>query len=410
MSASSVVRATFPGSNGGELAARLELPGGPVRAFALFAHCFTCTKDVLAARRIASGLAAAGVAVLRFDFTGLGSSQGDFANTHFSSNVEDLVRAADYLRSHYEAPVILIGHSLGGAAVLVAAERIPEAKAVVTIGAPADVAHVLRQLGGSLDRIRSEGEAEVKLAGRPFRIRRSFVEDAETQRLEDKIRRLGRALLVLHAPRDEVVGIDNASRIFLAARHPKSFVSLDDADHLLSRPQDASYAAGVIAAWVARYIPEPPAELAEAEHVVVRETGEGKFQNLVIVGRHRLIADEPAAVGGLDTGPNPYDYLSIALGACTAMTLRIYAEHKEIALGRISVEVRHGKVAADHCADCGEVAEGRNGKIDRFERIVRIEGEIDAGLAAKIAEIAGKCPVHRTLESSSAVVTRVAAE
>src|SRR6266436_770590 len=356
MSASSVVRATFPGSSGDELAARLELPDGSVRAFALFAHCFSCTKDILASRRIASGLATAGVAVLRFDFTGLGSSEGDFANTDFSSNVEDLIRAADYLRRNYEAPIILIGHSLGGAAVLVAAERIPESKAVVTISAPADVAHVLRQLGGSLDRIRSEGEAEVKLAGRPFRIRRSFVEDAEMQRLEEKIRTLGRALLVLHAPRDEVVGIGNASRIFLAARHPKSFISLDDADHLLSRPKDASYAAG-----------------------------------------------------GIATGPNPYDYLSIALGACTAMTLRVYAEHKKLALGRVSVEVRHGKVATDHCVDCSEIAEGRGGKLDRFERIIRIEGQIDAGLAAKIVEIADKCPVHRTLESSPVVVTRVAA-
>ena len=410
MSAPSVIRATFPGSSGDDLAARLELPEGPVRAFALFAHCFSCTKDILASRRIASGLATAGVAVLRFDFTGLGSSEGDFANTDFSSNVEDLIRAADYLRRNYEAPIILIGHSLGGAAVLVAAERIPESKAVVTISAPADVAHVLRQLGGSLDRIRSEGEAEVKLAGRPFRIRRSFVEDAEMQRLEEKIRTLGRALLVLHAPRDEVVGIGNASRIFLAARHPKSFISLDDADHLLSRPKDASYAAGVIATWAARYIPEARAETAEAEHVVVRETGEGKFQNLVIAGRHRLIADEPAAAGGLDTGPNPYDYLSIALGACTAMTLRVYAEHKKLALGRVSVEVRHGKVATDHCVDCSEIAEGRGGKLDRFERIIRIEGQIDAGLAAKIVEIADKCPVHRTLESSPAIVTRVAAK
>ncbi len=410
MSAPSVVRATFPGSSGHELAARLELPDSPVRAFALFAHCFSCTKDVLAARRIASGLAAAGVAVLRFDFTGLGSSEGDFANTDFSSNIEDLIRAADYLRSDYEAPAILIGHSLGGAAVLAAAERIPEAKAVVTIGAPADVAHVLRQLGGSLDRIRAEGEAEVTLAGRPFRFRRSFVEDAEMHRLEGKIRTLGKALLVMHAPRDEVVGIENASRIFLAARHPKSFVSLDDADHLLSRPKDASYAAGVIVAWAARYIPEARAEIAETEHVVVRETGEGKFQNLVVVGRHRLIADEPAAAGGLDTGPSPYDYLSIALGACTAMTLRVYAEHKKLPLGRVAVEVRHGKVAADHCADCGKIAEGQGGKIDRFERIIRIEGEVDAGLAAKIAEIAEKCPVHRTLESSPTVVTRVAAE
>jgi uncharacterized OsmC-like protein/alpha-beta hydrolase superfamily lysophospholipase len=407
MSAPSVIRATFSGSSGDGLAARLDLPDSPVRAFALFAHCFSCTKDIIAARRIASGLASAGVAALRFDFTGLGSSEGDFANTDFSSNVEDVIRAADYLRSNYEAPVILIGHSLGGAAVLAAAERIPEAKAVVTINAPADVAHVLRQLGASLDRIRSEGEGEVKLGGRPFRIRRSFVDDAEMQRLEEKIRTLGRALLILHAPRDEVVGIENASHIFLAARHPKSFISLDDADHLLSRPKDASYAAGIIAAWAARYIPEARLAVAEAEHVLVRETGEGKFQTLVISGRHRLIADEPAAAGGLDTGPNPYDYLSIALGACTAMTLRVYAEHKKLALGRVAVEVRHAKVDVDHCADCSEVAEGRSGKIDRFERLIRIEGEIDAGLAAKIVEIAEKCPVHRTLESSAAVVTRV---
>ena len=408
MSTPSVIRATFPGSSGDELAARLELPGGPVRAFALFAHCFTCTKDVVAARRIASGLAVAGVAVLSFDFTGLGSSQGDFANTGFSSNVEDLVRAAEYLRKSYEAPAILIGHSFGGTAVLAAAERIPEAKAVVTIGAPADVAHVLGQLSGSLDRIRSEGQAEVKLAGRSFRLRRSFVEDAEMQGLEEKVRTLGKALLVLHAPRDEVVGIDNASRIFLAARHPKSFISLDDADHLLSRPQDAAYAAGVIAAWAARYISGAPADVEEAEHVLVRETGEGKFQNLAVAGRHRLIADEPVAAGGLNTGPSPYDYLSVALGTCTAMTLRIYAEHKKLALGRVSVEVRHGKVATDHCADCGKVAQGHSGRIDRFERIIRVEGEIDDGLAAKMVEIAGKCPVHRTLESSSAVVTRVA--
>jgi uncharacterized OsmC-like protein/alpha-beta hydrolase superfamily lysophospholipase len=407
MSTPSVIRATFSGSSGDKLAARLELPDGPVRAFALFAHCFSCTKDILAARRIASGLASAGVAALRFDFTGLGSSAGDFANTNFSSNVEDVIRAADYLRSNYEAPVILIGHSLGGAAVLAAAGRIPEAKAIVTINAPADVAHVLGQLGASLDRIRSEGEDEVKMGGRSFRIRRSFIEDAEMQRLEEKIRTLGRALLILHAPRDEVVGIENASHIFLAARHPKSFISLDDADHLLSRPKDASFAAGIIAAWASRYIPAARVEIAEAEHVLVRETGEGKFQNLVVAGRHRLIADEPAAAGGLDTGPNPYDYLSIALGACTAITLRVYAEYKKLVLGRVAVEVRHGKVDADHCADCGEVAKGRSGKIDRFERIIRIEGQIDAGLAAKIMEIAEKCPVHRTLESGAAVVTRV---
>jgi uncharacterized OsmC-like protein/fermentation-respiration switch protein FrsA (DUF1100 family) len=408
MTASSILRATFTGSGGHELAARLDLPAGPVRAFALFAHCFTCTKDVLAAKRIASGLAAAGVGVLRFDFTGLGSSEGEFANTNFSSNVEDLVRAAGYLRQAYAAPAILIGHSLGGAAVLAAAADIPEAKAVVTIGAPADVAHVLDHFGGSLDEIRSKGEAQVSLAGRPFSIRRSFVEDAEGQRLEARIRSLGKALLVMHAPRDAVVGIENASAIFLAAKHPKSFVSLDDADHLLSSAEAASYAAQVIVAWASKYIPAAVAGDDHTDHVLVRETGQGKFQNVVVSGRHRLLADEPAEAGGLGSGPNPYDYLSIALGACTAMTLRLYADHKKLTLGRISVEVRHGKVPAEHCTDCGHAVEGRAGKIDRFERIISVDGGVDQALGDKLVEIAGKCPVHRTLESSSAVVTRIA--
>jgi len=405
--AASVIKATFAGSSGQELAARLDLPAGPVRAFALFAHCFTCSKDALAARRIAGGLAAAGIGVLRFDFTGLGSSEGDFANTDFSSNVEDLVRAADYLRATFEAPAILIGHSLGGAAVLAAADRVPEAKAVVTIGAPADVAHVLRQFGGSLEAIRASGEAEVQLAGRPFRIRRSFVEDAEAHRLEEKIRHLGKALLVMHAPRDEYVGIENATRIFTAARHPKSFISLDDADHLVSRPEDANYVADMIAAWVARYLPDPAETADVGEGVIVRETGLGRLQNFVVSGRHRLIADEPISAGGLDSGPDPYAYLAIALGACTSMTLRIYAEYKKLPLGRISVEVGHGKVTAEHCADCGAVAEGRTGKIDRFERLISIEGDIDDAAAAKVVEIAGKCPVHRTIEGGAAVVTRV---
>jgi putative redox protein len=346
--------------------------------------------------------------VLRFDFTGLGSSEGDFANTNFSSNVEDLVLAADYLRRTFEAPTVLIGHSLGGAAVLAAADRIPEAKAVVTIGAPADAAHVLHQFGESLETIRSQGEAEVKLAGRTFRIGRSFVEDVEAQRLEEKIRHLGKALLVMHAPRDEIVGIENATRIFVAARHPKSFVSLDDADHLLSRPEDAAYVAGVIVAWVARFLPKPAESVDGVERVVVRETGLGRMQNFVLAGRHRLIADEPVSVGGLDSGPDPYAYLAIALGACTSMTLRIYAEHKKLSFGRISVEVGHGKVAAEHCADCGAVAEGRTGRIDRFERIISIEGKLDDATAAKVVEIAGKCPVHRTLETGAAVVTRMA--
>jgi putative redox protein len=405
----SIVRATFKGSAGGDLSARLDLPAGPIRAFALFAHCFTCSKDLLAAKRIAAELANSGIGVLRFDFTGLGSSEGEFANTHFSSNVQDLVHAAAFLRANYTAPAILVGHSLGGAAVLAAAADIPEAKAVVTIAAPADVSHVLGQFGGSLPEIRETGAAQVRLAGRSFTITRSFVEDAEGQRLQDRIGKLGKALLVMHAPLDAIVGIDNATRIFLAARHPKSFVSLDDADHLLSDAAAAAYAARVIAAWASKYVPDAPsAPLDEHVGVLVRETGQGKYQNAVLAGRHRLVADEPIDAGGLDSGPSPYDYLAIALGACTAMTLRIYAEHKKLALGRVSVAVRHGKVAAQHCSDCGAAAEGREGRIDRFERAITVEGDVDAGLKDKLVEIAGKCPVHRTLEAASAVVTTVA--
>ncbi len=407
MASHSSLRATFTGSAGTELAARLDLPAGPIRAFAMFAHCFTCGKDVLAARRIAAGLAMAGVGVLRFDFTGLGSSDGDFGNTNFSSNVEDLVRAADYLRANYAAPTLLIGHSLGGAAVLAAASRIPEAKAVVTLGAPADVGHVLHQFASSLDEIRSEGSALVTLGGRKFSITRSFVEDAEEHSLLDRVRSLGKALLVMHAPFDTVVGVENASKIFLAAKHPKSFVSLDDADHLLTGAPAAEYAAQVITAWASKYFAEPVADAEQSDEVVVRETGQGKFQNLVVSGRHRLLADEPVSAGGDDTGPNPYAYLSIALASCTAMTLRVYADFKKLPLGRVSVTVRHGKVGAEHCMDCGAAAEGRTGKIDRFERIVSVEGAIDPELRAKLAEIAGKCPVHRTLEGSSAVVTSI---
>jgi uncharacterized OsmC-like protein/alpha/beta superfamily hydrolase len=400
-------RITFPGALGDPLAARLDLPVGPARAYALFAHCFTCSKDGVAAHRIAGKLASIGICVLRFDFTGLGSSEGEFANTNFSSNVEDLVRAANYLREHYAAPALLIGHSLGGAAVLAAAHRIPEATAVVTIGAPSDVAHVLHQFDGRLEDIELEGTAEVTLGGRPFTISRQFVEDAKAQSLKARIVELRKALLVMHAPTDQTVGIENATAIFTAAKHPKSFVSLDSADHLLSVRSDAAYAADVIAAWSSRYLPAgQEAQLGEDE-VIVSETGGGKFQNAVTAGRHHLLADEPVAVGGQGSGPSPYEYLAIALGACTSMTLRVYAEQKKLDLGRLSVRVRYGKVAAEHCEDCGKAAEGRTGKIDRLERVIGIDGEVDAALAAKLVEIAGKCPVHKTLELGAAIVTKL---
>ena len=404
----STIRTTFAGSLGHKVAVRLDVPAGPVRGYALFAHCFTCSKDVIAARHIAGKLAALGIGVLRFDFTGLGSSDGEFANTDFSSNVEDLVRAAGHLRTHFEAPALLIGHSLGGAAILAAAHRVPEATTVVTIAAPSDVAHVLQHFHADLAQIERDGVASVTLAGRTFTIRKEFIEDVKAQALKERIATLRTALLVMHAPTDQTVGIEHATAIFTAARHPKSFVSLDTADHLLSSRRDAAYAAEVIAAWSSRFLSEgQPEAAAPHDCVIVAETGAGKFQNSVTAGRHRLLADEPDAVGGLDSGPSPYDYVAIALAASTSMTLRLYAEHKQVPLGRLTVGVSHGKVPVEHCQDCGEVVEGRTGKIDRFERVISVDGGVDAALATKLVEIASKCPVHRTLEAGAAVVTKV---
>ena len=396
----------FAGSLGATLAARLDMPAGKPRAYALFAHCFTCSKDIFAASRIAAALAGHGIATLRFDFTGLGASDGEFANTSFSSNVEDLVAAADWLRTEYSAPALLIGHSLGGAAVLAAAARIAEVKAVATIGAPADAEHVTRNFGAKIDDIEQSGEAEVSLAGRTFTIRKSFLDDVRASNLTPQIAHLKRALIIFHAPLDEVVGIDNAAGIFMAAKHPKSFISLDGADHLLSRHEDAVFVADTLAAWANRYVPaDARPQPAAGGAVRVRETGNGKFQQDVLINGHHLLADEPASVGGDGTGPSPYDLLAAALGTCTAMTLRMYAGHKKLDLPRITVDVSHGKVHAEDCKDCGE---GRTGRIDRFERVIAIEGDIAPDLRSKLAEIAGKCPVHRTLESGAAVITRVA--
>lgn len=399
---------TFEGSSGGILSAKLDLPAGPIRATALFAHCFTCSKDIFAARRVASDLARRGIAVLRFDFAGLGGSEGDFADTTFSADVEDLVRAADALEKRIGAPSILVGHSLGGAAVLCAAPRLPNIKAVVTIGAPADANHVVRNFAADLPRIEAEGEGEVRLAGRPFRIKKRFLEDIGDQGLLDHVAGLTAALLILHAPRDDVVGIDNASRIFTAAKHPKSFVSLDTADHLLSRHEDAAYVAEIISAWASRFIDRE--DEADEEHagVHVAETGEGRFQNVVKAGRYRLFADEPEEAGGLGSGPDPYAFLSIALAACTSMTLRLYAEHKKLDIGRIEVGVNHGKVYAKDCEDCADDVRARNGKIDRFERTIKVGPPADRSLDDKLLEIADKCPVHRTLTEGAAVVTKFA--
>ncbi len=396
----------FRNAQGDQLAALLDRPEGPARAVALFAHCFTCGKDNKAARRIAEGLKLHGIAVLRFDFTGLGASEGEFANTTFSSNVDDLVAAAEHLKQTFMAPAILIGHSLGGAAVLAAAHRIAEARAVVTIGAPADPAHVAGLLKGQTADIDLHGEVEVTLAGRPFKIRRAFLDDIAEQMLTPRIAALHKALLIFHSPTDDTVGIDNASHIFLAAKHPKSFISLAGADHLLSRPSDDAYVGSVIAAWAARYLDmaadDESAEDTPPGVVAVRETRRGKFQQEVVLGMHRLLADEPVKDGGLGSGPGPYDLLLAALGACTSMTVRLYADLKQIPLKRTQVRLRHEKIYAKDCAEC----ETREGKIDRIERVITFEGDLSAEQRARLLEIADKCPVHRTLESEVNIRTR----
>jgi uncharacterized OsmC-like protein/alpha-beta hydrolase superfamily lysophospholipase len=402
-------RFQFTGAEGQQLAAALDAPDGPIHAYALFAHCFTCGKDVLAAKRIATALAAKGIAVLRFDFTGLGSSEGDFSNSTFSSNVADLVRAADHLRETRKAPAILIGHSLGGAAILAAAGKIPEARAVVTIAAPSDPAHVTHLFGDRIEDIRTHGKVEVQLAGRPFHISSELLDDVAEQNLMAHVTKLHKALLIMHSPTDDTVGIDNATNIFVAARHPKSFVSLAGADHLLSQRKDSAYVADVIAAWAERYIDSVAAEPATASgeaprQVVVRETRNSKFQQTVTVGPHRVLADEPVAAGGEDTGPGPYDFLLAGLGACTSMTMRLYADLKKLPMERVTVTLRHSKIHAKDCEEC----ETRDGKLDQIDRVIGIEGALDADQRKRLMEIADKCPVHRTLTSEIRIVTKAA--
>lgn len=400
-------RFQFTGEGGHQLSAVLELPDGEPAAYALFAHCFTCGKDTLAAKRISVALAARGIAALRFDFTGLGSSEGDFANSTFSSNVADLVRAADHLRNARKAPSILIGHSLGGAAILAAAGQIPEARAVVAIAAPSDPAHVAGLFKEHIDKIRTEGEVEVSLAGRPFRIRREFLDDVAEHELIKDVAGLHKALLVMHSPVDDTVGIDNATKIFAAAKHPKSFVSLDHADHLLTKPTDALYAADVIAAWASRYIdaakPAKAVDLpVDPRKVVVQETRKSKFNQIITVGPHHLVADEPVAAGGADAGPGPYDLLLAGLGACTSMTMRLYADRKSLPLERVTVTLKHSKIHAKDCEEC----ETRESMLDQIERDITMDGVLDAEQRKKLMEIADKCPVHRTLTSEIRIVTK----
>jgi len=430
-------RITFRGGLGDELAARLDLPEGEPTAFALFAHCFTWSKDVAAAAAISAGLVEQGVAVLRFDFTGLGASGGEFANTDFSSNIEDLIAAADMLRETRAAPKLLIGHSLGGAAMLAAAAHIPESHAVVTIGAPFDPAHIAELFPDDVvDTVCAEGESVVEIAGRRFTIGRTLLDDLDTHRMSTAIADLGRPLLVMHSPVDNVVGIDNARQIYEAARHPKSFVSLDSADHLLSNRADGAYAARVLAAWASRYLPGPvdetrprPAERtatttpgatrsdparsdparsdtqdATDDSVHVTEIGTGRFTQRVTARGHELMADEPLGIGD-DLGPTPYDLLLAALGACTTMTLRMYADRAGLPLEHVSVALRHDRVYSTDCRDASQ----QRCRVEQLTRTLHVVGpELTDADHDKLLEIADKCPVHRTLLGDLRIETTIA--
>ena len=396
----------FTGATGAKLAAVLELPayGKPV-GYGLFAHCFTCTKDIFAARHVARTLASRGIAVLRFDFTGLGESEGEFASSNFTSNVADLVSAANYLREKHQAPSVMIGHSLGGAATLAAAFEVPEARAVCTIGAPADPAHVEHLFTDRADEIKDKGEAEVLLTGRPFVIQRQFLEDIKQHPLEERVKDLKKALLVCHAPMDSIVGIDNARRIYNAAKHPKSFLSLDKADHLLSRRQDAEYVAEVLTVWASRFIEGTVAKEedvpagGEAQEVLVSEAGGTGLAQLVVNGSHELVSDEPTSLGGGNAGPTPYGLLMAALGSCTSITLRMYARKKKIPLDGITVRLSHGKTHAEDCEHdgCGDV----------IARSIEIKGGLDDAQRQRLLEIANRCPVHKTLEKGVKVDTKL---
>ncbi len=400
---------TFENSRGESLAGLLELPGGAVQGYALFAHCFTCGKDIRSASRISRTLAAQGIATLRFDFTGLGNSDGDFANTNFSSNIDDLVAAADYLSEHFQAPSLLIGHSLGGAAVLAAADRVPSAKAVVTIGAPSTPDHVAHLFDGKRDQIEGEGEAEVSLAGRPFRIRKQFLEDIESQNLARHIGDLRRPLLIFHAPLDKTVSIDEAAIIYGHAKHPKSFVSLDDADHLITQDADAAYIADTLAAWVKRYLEthndaeDRPG--VEKGHVLITEQDQA-FTRHVYSDHHHWLADEPTAVGGKDQGPDPYEHLLAALGTCTSMTIRMYSNHKKLPVRDIQVSLSHDR---QHCEDCEAAGKptDKQGKIDVIHRVISIDApELSDEQHQRLLEIADRCPVHKTLHNTIRVETK----
>jgi uncharacterized OsmC-like protein/pimeloyl-ACP methyl ester carboxylesterase len=397
----------FVSGSGNTLSGRLELPLTRPVAFAIFAHCFTCSKNIRAATYISRGLRARGIAVLRFDFTGIGNSEGDFANTNFSSNVDDIVAAAEALCDTFDAPQLLIGHSLGGAAVLMAAGQIPEVRAVATINAPSEASHLLQHLNADLSTIESRGSAEVTLGGQTFTISRQFVEDLRAHRVREALSAMDKALLIYHATGDRIVDLRNASEIYESANHPKSFIAVPTADHLLTDTADTDYIADTLAAWASRYLDaRAAAQNADSEGYVVVQSTRARYAQVVAAGNHHLIADEPAHVGGDDAGMSPYDLLLAALGTCTAMTLRMYADRKQWPLESVQVRLRHDRVHAEDCQGC----ENRTGRVDVIGRAITIEGDLDEQQRARLVEIAERCPVHKTLTATPVIQTREESE
>lgn len=399
-------KVTFKNNQGQQLAGNLEMPTRKPKAYVLFAHCFTCTQNIKAARNIARALTKENFAVLRFDFAGLGQSEGDFAETNFSSNVGDLVSAAKFLEDEYEAPKILVGHSLGGTAILHAAREIPDAVAVATIGSPADPVHVTHLLGDQKETICEVGEAEVELAGRPFVIKKQFIDDLEAQDIDAVVGSLRKALLIFHAPLDDTVSVDNAGLLFQKAKHPKSFVSLDNADHLLSKEADSRYVGHVLAAWASKYLAASGTEqkpLTTHGDVVAQTGGDAGFYTQINAGGHALVADEPKSVGGTERGPSPYELVSSGLAACTTMTLQMYARRKKWPLEYAVTHVHHSKQHLEDCEDC----DNPKAKIDVFVREIEVTGPLDETQRARLLEIAEKCPVHKTLHSKAHIETKL---
>jgi len=392
-------------SNGRRLSGLLEYPANHVKAYALFAHCFTCGKDIAAASRISRSLVENGIAVLRFDFTGLGNSDGDFANTNFTSNLDDLRAAAEFLKAEYLAPQLLIGHSLGGAAVLAVANSIESVKAVVSIGAPAKAEHVIHNFQDSLDEINKKGIADVKLGYREFSIKKQFIDDL-LENSKENFSLQGKALLVLHSPMDSVVSIKQAEKIYASVKHPKSFISLDKADHFLSNKSDAEYAARVISSWADKYIEVESSTrtmaLAEDGNVVISEK-DHKFTLNVVSDSHYWLADEPIKVGGRNLGPDPYEHLLAALGTCTVMTLRMYATHKQIPLDDIEVTLNHNKNYHKDSKTC----DNSDNYAEVITRNIKLVGNITDEQRQKLLVIADKCPVHKTLHSDLKIMTEL---